>query len=73
MGPRTAPGFGSRAPPEKRNRSAGVSAGTGRGENQHPRTEPASGKSDTGKTWTEFAPDSALRKPDSNSSIPTLR
>jgi hypothetical protein len=47
-------------PSEKRNRSAGVSARHRR----HPRTEPASGKSDTGKTWTEFAPDAALRKPD---------
>jgi hypothetical protein len=28
------------------------------------RSEPATGKRDTGKTWTEFAPDSALRKPD---------
>jgi hypothetical protein len=42
----------------------GFRPGTGRGENRDRRTEPATGKTDTGKTWTEFAPDSALRKPD---------
>jgi hypothetical protein len=64
MGPRTAPGFG--VAPSWRSAIVlrGSRPGTGRGENRDPRTEPATGKRDTGKTWTEFAPDSALRKPD---------
>ena len=42
----------------------GSRPGTGRGENRERRTEPATGKRETDKTWTKFAPDSALRKPD---------
>jgi hypothetical protein len=47
VGPRTAPGFGSRTLLRSAIVLRGSRPGTGRGENQDRRTEPATGKRDT--------------------------